>query len=111
MNFKIFPVANEFLCIIICCGQHGKISNKSGYMQYEYHVQNNLQVSTCNLSKHQDGVYCTGIKLFSNLPPTIKYSKHCMKLLKPAIKEYLLPHSFYSVENLSNLEILNYKYT
>lgn len=71
-NFRNFPLASKFLRIIICCEQHGKISIKFGYMQYEYKIQYNLQVAICNLGKYQDGVYCTGIKLLCNLPPTIK---------------------------------------
>jgi hypothetical protein len=50
----------------------------------------------------QKGVYCTGIKLFSNLPPTIKSLNHDIKKFKPAIKEYLLSHSVYFVEEFTS---------
>jgi hypothetical protein len=58
----------------------------------------NLHVPNTNLSKYQKGVYYSGIKLFSNLPLTIKSLNHNIKKFKPALKEYLLSHSFYSIE-------------
>jgi hypothetical protein len=40
-----------------------------------------------NLTKYQKGVYCTGIKLLSNLLTTITSSNHDIKVLKPALNE------------------------
>jgi hypothetical protein len=52
---------------------------------------------TTNLSKHQKGIYYIGIKLSKNRSSVGKYLNHDMKLFKPALKEYLLSHSFHSV--------------
>jgi hypothetical protein len=52
----------------------------------------NLHVPNTNLSKYKKWVYRTGIKLFNNLPLTIKsLINHDIKKFKPA-------PSFYSVE-------------
>jgi hypothetical protein len=59
-------------------------------IRYRY----NLHVPNTNLSKYQKGVYYSGIKLFSKLPPYIKSLNHDIKIFKPALKEYLLSHSF-----------------
>jgi hypothetical protein len=40
----------------------------------------NLYVPNTNLSKYQKGVYCPGIKLFSNIPPNIKSLNHDLKI-------------------------------
>jgi hypothetical protein len=48
--------------------------------------------------------YYTGIKLFSNLPPTIKSLNHDIKIFKPALKDHLLTHSFYSVDDFTSVE-------
>ena len=52
-----------------------------------------------NLTKYQKGVYYMGIKLFNHLPPKIKSLNYDIKVFKPALKDYLLFHSFYSVDN------------
>jgi len=49
-----------------------------------------------NLKKHQTGVYYPGMKVFTNLQPTIK-NLNDINILKPALKGYLLSQSFYSV--------------
>jgi hypothetical protein len=57
-----------------------------------------------NLTKYQKGVYYTGIKLFNNLPPKIKSLNHDIKVFKPALKDYLLTHSFYSTDDFTSVE-------
>jgi hypothetical protein len=57
-----------------------------------------------NLTKYQKGVYYTGTKLFNNLPPTIKSLNHDIKVFKPALKDYLLTHSFYSADDFTSVE-------
>jgi hypothetical protein len=56
-----------------------------------------------NLTKYQGLVYYTGIKLFNNLPPTIKSLNHDTKVFKLVIKDYLLTHSC-SVDNFTSIE-------
>jgi hypothetical protein len=58
----------------------------------------NLHVPNTNLGKYPKGAYYSGIKIFNNLPLTIKRLNHNIKKFKPALKEYLLSHSFYSEE-------------
>jgi hypothetical protein len=57
-----------------------------------------------NLTKYQKGVYYTGIKLFNNLPPTITSLNHDMKVIEPALKDYLLTHSFYPMDDFTSVE-------
>jgi hypothetical protein len=52
-----------------------------------------------NLTKYEKGAYYTGNKLFNNLPPTIESLNYDIKVLKPALKDYLFTRSFYSVDN------------
>jgi hypothetical protein len=58
----------------------------------------NLKVPNSTLSKCQKGIFYSGIKLFNNLPPSIKCLNHDIEMFKPALKEYLLSHPFCSVE-------------
>ena len=58
----------------------------------------NLHLPLCNLALFQKGAYYSGIKLFNQLPQKIKYLANETKLFKPALKRFLISHSFYSVE-------------
>jgi hypothetical protein len=53
-------------------------------------------------------VYYAGIKLFNTLPSSIKSLNHNIKAFKPALKNYLLCHS-YSVEGITKLKIIKCK--
>jgi protein-arginine kinase activator protein McsA len=79
-EFNIFPPAAKYFCK---CYNFLCINWK--------HIEPNV-----NLSKHQAGVYYHVIKVFGNLQPTIK-TLNDINILKPALKGYLLSHSFYSV--------------
>lgn len=60
-----------------------------------------------NFSIHQKGIYCAGIKLFSNLSPTIKSLKHDIWVFKLAIHT-VLSHS-YSIQEFAlvkNIQLL-----
>jgi hypothetical protein len=57
-----------------------------------------------NLTSYQKGAYYGGIKLFNTLPDSIKSLNHDIRVFKPALKDYILSHSFYSVEELTSSE-------
>jgi hypothetical protein len=66
--------------------------------------KHDLYMPNTNLTKYQKGVYYTGIKLFNNLPPAIKSLNYDIKVFKPALKDYLFTHSFYSVDDFISAE-------
>jgi hypothetical protein len=59
-----------------------------------------LEIYCTNFSKYKQLVYCSRIKLFSNLLANIKSLNHNIKMFKPALKEYLLFHS-YTIEEFT----------
>jgi hypothetical protein len=67
-------------------------------------VKYDLHMPNSNLTKYQKWVYCSGIRSFSNLPTTIKNINHNVKILKPALKECLLSHHFYCVDEFTLIE-------
>jgi hypothetical protein len=73
------------------------VHNLNTRRKYDLHMPN------MNLTCYQKGVYYTGIKLFNNLPPTIKNLNHDIKVFKPALKDYILTHS-YSVDDFTSVE-------
>jgi hypothetical protein len=70
------------------------------------HKFNFPQYST-NLSLYQKGVYSFGIKVFNNLPQTLKKWTDNNKQFKIALKQYLHTHSFYSLDEYFNVDNVN----
>jgi hypothetical protein len=60
--------------------------------KYNYHLPSS------NVSQYQKGVYLTGIKVFNNLPQSIKTLSNDTKQLKSVLKNYLHANSFYSID-------------
>jgi len=58
----------------------------------------NLHLSISNLSVHQKGTYCSGIKVFNSLPSQIKDLSHNGNQFKGALKNFLYFHSFYTLD-------------
>jgi hypothetical protein len=58
----------------------------------------NLHPPLLNLTLSQKGVHYSGIKLFNHLPVHIKQLAGDINLFKPALKNLLRSHSFYSVQ-------------
>jgi hypothetical protein len=63
----------------------------------------NFHLPSSNLSLYQKGVYFTGIKVYNNLPQSIKNLSNDTKEFKSALKNYLHAHSFYSVDEYLNV--------
>jgi len=59
---------------------------------------NNLHPSLTRLTKHQKGVYFSGIKVYNCLPIRIKQLSGDVNKFKLAFKKFLLAGSFYSIE-------------
>jgi hypothetical protein len=64
----------------------------------------NIHQSSSNLSLYQKGVYCFVIKVFYNLPQSIKNSTDNSKQFKTALKHYLHTHPFYSTDECFNVK-------
>jgi hypothetical protein len=65
-------------------------------------LNNNLHYPTCNLTAFQKQTYYFGIKVFNNLPLSIKNKVYDMKQFKFALKRFLVLYSFYSLEEYFN---------
>jgi hypothetical protein len=95
-KFNILPLATKFFALInmICSGQYENFQTDSDIHSISTGYRYNLHVLNTDLSKYQKGVYSTGIKLFNNLPPIIEGLNHNKRMLTPALKEYVLSHSY-----------------
>jgi hypothetical protein len=105
-KFNVLPLPSEFvLCLVSFVVENldkfqrnTDVHNLNTRRKYDLHMPNT------NLTKYKKIVYHTGIKLFNNLPPTIKSLNHDIKVFKPALKDYLLTHFFYSIDDFTSVE-------
>jgi hypothetical protein len=102
-KFNVLSLASEFLLSLLSfvVDNMEKFQINSDIHSISTRYRYNLHVLNTNLSKYQKGVYCPGIKLFSNLPPNFRSVNHDIKMFKPALKEYFLSHVFCSVEEFT----------
>lgn len=59
-----------------------------------------LHLPDSHITKYYKRLYCTGIRLFGNVPTAVKSLNPDTKVFMSALKEYLLSHSFYSVDGI-----------
>jgi hypothetical protein len=73
-KFNILPLASEFLLSLssFVVDNIEKFQANSDNHNISTRYRYNLHLPNTNLSKYQKSVYYTRIKLFNNLPPTIK---------------------------------------
>jgi len=58
----------------------------------------NLHLPSTNLTSVQKGVLFSGSKIYNHLPSNIKALSNDAKCFKTALKNYLIEHSFYSLD-------------
>jgi hypothetical protein len=80
-KFNILPVASEFLLSLSFVVNIETFQTNSDIYNVSIRYRYNLHVPNTNFSKYKKGVYDSGIKLFHNLPPTIKSLNHDIKNL------------------------------
>jgi hypothetical protein len=104
-KFNILPFASEFiLCLLSFVVENlDKFQRNTEEHNLNTRCKYDLHMPNTNLTKYQKGVYYTGIKLFNNLPPTIKSLNRDIKAFKPALKDHILTHS-YSVDDFTFVE-------
>jgi hypothetical protein len=60
-------------------------------------------MSNGNYNKYQGGVHHTEINLFNNLQPTSTGLNHYTQEFKPALQDYVLTQSIYSVDGFISI--------
>jgi hypothetical protein len=80
-KFNILPLASEFFLSLLSfvVDNIETFQTNSDIHNITTRYRYNLHVPNTNLSKCQKRVYYSGIKLFNNLPPTIKSLNHDIK--------------------------------
>jgi hypothetical protein len=99
-NLRILPLQSQYILshLLFVVDNINKfklipnVYNMNTRKKYNYHLP------PSNLSLYQKGVYFTGIKVFNNLPQSIKDLSNDTKQFKSALKNYLHAHSFCCID-------------
>jgi hypothetical protein len=104
-NLKILPFHSQYTLSFLLFA----VGNKSTYnLNSDIHNINtrqklNFHQHSSNLSLYQKGVHSFSMKVFNNLPQSLKKLTDNSKQFKTALKHYLHTHSFYSIDEYFNV--------
>lgn len=108
-KMEILPFYSQYLYTLILYMVNNKHLFKANMDVHNYETRNktNLHQPLANLAKYYKGPYYFGIKVFNCLPADIKELSDDIKCFKNALKRFFHLHSFYSVEEYFNYNIMN----
>jgi hypothetical protein len=98
-NLKILPLPSQYILslLLFVVNNRDKFKLKSDVHNINTRQKYNFHHPSSNLSIYQKEVYPFGIKVFNNLPHSIKNLSNGTKQFKSALKNYLHTHSFYTI--------------
>jgi hypothetical protein len=99
-NLKILSLPSQYIFSLL-----NSVTRNRGLFQLNSEIHNlntrfnhNLHIPSTNLTLVQKGVLFSGSKIYNHLPSNIKALVKDTKLFKFSLKNYLIEHSFYSLE-------------
>jgi hypothetical protein len=108
-KMEILPFYSQYLYTLILSLVNNKHLFKANMDVHNYETRNktNFHQPLVNLAKYYKGPYYFGIKVSSCLPADIKELSDDIKCFKNALERFFHLHSFYSVEEYFNYNIMN----
>jgi hypothetical protein len=99
-NLKILPLSSQYILslLLFVVNNKDKLKLNSDVHSINTRQKYNFHQPSSNLSLYQKGVYPFGIKVFNNLPQSIKNLSNDTKQFKSALNNYLHAHSFYTID-------------
>ena len=103
-TLEILPLQSQYILSLLLFVIDIKDHFKRNSEVHHINTRNkpSLHQPLSNLSIYQKGAYCTGIRVFNNLPPQIRELSHNRHHFKHILKEFLYTHSFYTLEEYLN---------
>jgi hypothetical protein len=99
-DWGILPIQSQYIFSLLIY-----VANNRGLFQMSLQRQGlntrhniDFYCPQTNLTLHQRGPYCFGIKLFNSLPLKIKELAHDIKLFRTALKTFIYSKSFYTLD-------------
>jgi hypothetical protein len=106
-KLKILPLQSQYIfsLLLFMAKNREQIKSNSEIHGISTKHNNNSHYPICSLKTFQKGTHYLGIKVFNNLPPSIKNLSHDTKQFRSALKRFLLLNLFYSLEEYFNYNI------
>ena len=101
---KILPLQSQYILSLLLFVIDNKDHFKRNSEVHHINTRNKSSIHQphANLSIYQKGAYYTGIKVFNSLPSQIRELSHSRHKFKHTLKEFLLTHSFYTLDEFFN---------
>jgi hypothetical protein len=99
-KLNILPLHSQYILSLILFVVKNINMFKSNSMVHTIDTRHSsdLHLPSAHLSKVQKGVYYSGIKVFSCLPPRTRSLSNDVRKFKSASKRFLLEDSFYTIQ-------------
>jgi hypothetical protein len=99
-ELKILRLSSQYIFSLLLFVVHnrGYFASNRAYHNINAGQKNDLHLPHVSLTLYQKGVLYSGIKVFNALPTTIKDIPSKPKKFKVILQDYLLSHSFYSLD-------------
>ena len=97
---KILPLSAQYIYLLLMF----VVNNGNLFLDnadlYSVKTRNsyNLHPPLCHPTKYQKGVHYAGIRVFNQLPTSIKSLVNETKVFKKTLKRFLMDNSFYSMD-------------
>jgi hypothetical protein len=105
-QLEILPLKSQYIySILLFVSKHYHLfaTNYNTHNIQTRH-RDNLHVPSSSLTVFQKGVYFSGIQIYNKLPAALKQLVKSPKFFKKAIKDYLVSHCFYTLQEFFNME-------
>jgi len=99
-KLQILPLTSQYILslLMFIVQNENFFSTNNENHNLDTRQRNNLHLHQANLTIYQNGAYCSGIKIFNNLPSETENVAGNQKKLKIALKKFLYTYSFYTME-------------
>jgi hypothetical protein len=98
-KLKILPLMSQYiLSLMMFIIKKNQFTVNSELHNISTRQHTNLHPPTSNLTGYQQGIYYSGVRVYSNLPLHIKRLSDDPKNFELQLKKFLYLHSFYSLE-------------
>ena len=104
VHLQILPLYSQYIYSISIYVVKNKLLFHTNNQIHSIHTRfkTNLHPPTANLTKFQNGVYYSAIKICNNLPHKIKDLANDILPFRNALKRFLLTNSFYNSKEYFN---------
>ena len=99
-KLEILPLASQYILslMLFVAKNRSEFTVNSEIHRKNTRQQKNLHLPLVNLRMYQKGIYYSGTKVYNNLPQHIKDVSSDIKMFEVLLKQFLLLHSFYSLQ-------------